>query len=298
MKLPHGYTRSVALFRLSDAAFRLHLSVVDWLTEQDLASVTRSDLAGVPHAPHGKRLDAVLDELELARLWLDGGGAWVVEFPKEPERDLSAIRSEAGRRGGRKSAEVRRETNGTAQPRSKLEPNAEANQLASPKQSPEANSGLVPNQGPDPSSPLGLSSPDSSGFPSDSGLLAASSLNPDPEPAESFSHVGATKPKRRWRRVPADWEPTDEHRAIARERGLDFELELAKFRDHEFATAKSDASGTFRNWLRNARPTVTALAFPNRPAPGSNFERLRVRAERIDREDRERAEQEARNAAR
>jgi hypothetical protein len=238
--------------------------------------------------PSGKRREAVIDELEVARLWVADGPVWVIDVPKEEERDLSAIRSEAGRRGGRKSAEVRRETHGTAQPRSKLEPNAEASskQLGfAAEATGRSKSELGSKQGPDPSSPLELSSPDSSGFPSDSGSLAAS---PDPEPAESFSHVGAAKPKRRWRRCPAEWTPTDEHRQLARERGVDFETELAKFRDHEFATGKSDANGTFRNWLRNAR--TTALALPTRQAPGSNFDRLAARAVRL-------AEEEKRNAA-
>jgi hypothetical protein len=57
--------------------------------------------------------------------------------------------------------------------------------------------------------------------------------------------------KKNWRRVPVDFEPGDEHRRIAGEEGKDFERELARFRDHEFATPKTDANATFRNWLRN-----------------------------------------------
>jgi hypothetical protein len=67
-----------------------------------------------------------------------------------------------------------------------------------------------------------------------------------------------TKVKRvraaRWRRCPDGWEPSDEHRQIARERGVSIDAEVAKFRDHDFNAPKSDADATFRNWLRNARP--------------------------------------------
>jgi hypothetical protein len=278
---------------LSDAAFRLHLSALDWCSEQGINTVSPLDLAAIPHVPiNGKKRDAVFDELELARLWVSDGPVWTIDVPKveeepEPARvvspELSAKRAEAGRKGGLARSKPSNLLEKREQKQSNLLQANQANLL-------EQNGANAT----DPSSPLELSSPDSSGFPSDSALLAASSLRSDPEPADSFSHVGAAKPKRRWRRVPAEWEPTDDHRSIARERGVDFELELSKFRDHEFATAKSDANGTFRNWLRNARPTVTALALPNRQAPGSNFERLRARADRM---ERERKEQEARNAA-
>ena len=56
------------------------------------------------------------------------------------------------------------------------------------------------------------------------------------------------------KRAPKDWEPSDQHRFLARERSVDFAIELAKFRDHTFSTARSDWDATFRNWLRNAKP--------------------------------------------
>jgi hypothetical protein len=283
VKLPRAYTRRAAVVRLSDAAFRLHLSALDWCSEQRTeGTLWLSDLSALPHAPTGRRLGAAVSELEQAGLWSQLGDAWRILDAERVDPDLSSKRAEAGRAGGvAKALALAKQKPG------KLPSTLPDGEVASCQP-------VASLPGPDPSSPLELSSPDSSGFPSDSALLAASSLRSDPEPADSFSHVGATKPKRRWRRVPTDWEPTDEHRAIARERGVDFELELSKFRDHEFATAKSDANGTFRNWLRNARSTVTTLALPNRQAPGSNFERLRARADRM---ERERKEQEARNAA-
>lgn len=68
----------------------------------------------------------------------------------------------------------------------------------------------------------------------------------------------------RWRRVPEDWSPDLDHVRIARETGVDLALELAKFRDHEFARARTDADATFRNWLRNARPGAMSTRAPNR----------------------------------
>jgi hypothetical protein len=98
-------------------------------------------------------------------------------------------------------------------------------------------------------------------------LVAVESLPPlpvsddeqGPEPKKK-----SRKPARRpWRSVPKDWQPGDDHRKMASELRVDFELELAKFRDHEFATTKKDPDATFRNWLRNAADRGT-----RRPAPG------------------------------
>lgn len=59
---------------------------------------------------------------------------------------------------------------------------------------------------------------------------------------------------RAWRRVPSTWAPNEEHREIARKRKVDFETELASFRDYDFDKPKRDPDATFRNWLRRARP--------------------------------------------
>lgn len=107
MKLPHAYTRRLAVVRLSDTAFRLHLSVMSLLEEQGTETVARFDLVAVPHAPTGRRLDAVLNELELSRLWVANGEGWAVEIPREAANgrpgvspELSAKRAAAGRKGG------------------------------------------------------------------------------------------------------------------------------------------------------------------------------------------------------
>jgi hypothetical protein len=107
---------------------------------------------------------------------------------------------------------------------------------------------------------------------------------PDPDPDLSFGEidpplppVGGTttepdsEPKRKRGRKgkpPDDWQPTDAHRAIASERGVDFALELAKFRDHEFATPRSDYDAAFRNWLRGATPQRRSGSAPRIGEPG------------------------------
>lgn len=60
----------------------------------------------------------------------------------------------------------------------------------------------------------------------------------------------------RSRRVPATFAPDESHHAIAEERGVDLQRELASMRDHEFASARSDWAATFRNWLRRASPVA------------------------------------------
>lgn len=52
------------------------------------------------------------------------------------------------------------------------------------------------------------------------------------------------------RRCPPDWQPSEEHQALAIERGASLQSEVEKFRDHTFRDARSDWDATFRNWLR------------------------------------------------
>lgn len=69
-----------------------------------------------------------------------------------------------------------------------------------------------------------------------------------PKPAEK-------KPRyRRLRRCPESFHALPAHAEICAKRGVDLVAELEKFRDHEFATARSDWDATFRNWLRRATP--------------------------------------------
>ncbi len=296
MKLPCAYTRRASVVRLSDAAFRLHLSALDWCAEQGIDTVSPLDLAAIPHVPNGKRRDAVFDELELSRLWVADGPVWIIDVPKEGERDLSAIRSEAGRRGGRKSAEVRRETHGSAQPRSKLEPNALASPKQPPEATPEASAGLVPNQGGAPVSPLELSPSDtssqvldSSGSSSDSSALTSSGSRPESLPARE------PKTQRRKPRTEApDWiEPTPRQREIASERGIDLKVEIERCLAHHRGKGNLQASwsGTLTTWLLSPYAKAMVGGATQQAAskvPGQNFNRLSARIARMELEEAER----------
>lgn len=57
--------------------------------------------------------------------------------------------------------------------------------------------------------------------------------------------------------LPADWRPTDEHRAFAAERGVDVDLEADSFRAHAEANDRRAVvwNAAFRQWLIKARPT-------------------------------------------
>lgn len=68
----------------------------------------------------------------------------------------------------------------------------------------------------------------------------------------------------------------------------DAEAELAKLKDHTFATARSDWDGTLRNWLRKAQEDAEAKAARSAPKP---------RAHAPDDEPQWRREQRARNVA-
>ena len=78
------------------------------------------------------------------------------------------------------------------------------------------------------------------------------------------TRVRATPAKRRWRKVPGDWEPNADHERIAREAGVSLADQLARFRDHEFKDPKSDADAAFRNWLRGSTRYIRAAG---KPAP-------------------------------
>lgn len=55
------------------------------------------------------------------------------------------------------------------------------------------------------------------------------------------------------RQLPQSWKPSGKHVAIARERGVDLELEAEKMRDWAAAGAKTavDWDARFSYWLRN-----------------------------------------------
>lgn len=75
-----------------------------------------------------------------------------------------------------------------------------------------------------------------------------------PPPAGGAPPTPPPKTRRAAKRAPEGWLPNDTQTdEIAEKFGLppdQVELELAKFRDHEFRTARKDWDATWRNWLR------------------------------------------------
>ena len=83
---------------------------------------------------------------------------------------------------------------------------------------------------------------------------------PDTIPKEEnppASRVPPTASPRPARKCPPGFEVTLElvQWAQANAPGVDVQLETAKFLDHTFATARSDWTGTWRNWIRKAAET-------------------------------------------
>lgn len=75
-------------------------------------------------------------------------------------------------------------------------------------------------------------------------------------PIQSLSPTEREGPRKRAHALPDDWAPTDAHRALATERGVDCDLEADKMRDWAAGTGATgkDWDARFRNWLRNAKP--------------------------------------------
>jgi hypothetical protein len=68
--------------------------------------------------------------------------------------------------------------------------------------------------------------------------------------------------KKRW---PVGLDATAAMRQIAQKRGIDFELEFDKLRDHEFANGHTDWEAVGRNWMRKARPERNGFSHSKPP---------------------------------
>lgn len=68
-------------------------------------------------------------------------------------------------------------------------------------------------------------------------------------------------------KLPDSWTPTAEHQAQAAQAGINISLEVDKMRDWALSKGETrkDWNATFRNWLRNARPTP---GYTPKPATG------------------------------
>lgn len=78
------------------------------------------------------------------------------------------------------------------------------------------------------------------------------SVRTEPSVEPPVNPKGARK---RATQLPADWQPTDKHRELARELGVDVDRERPQFEDHHAAkgSAFKDWDRAFNTWLRNAQ---------------------------------------------
>lgn len=99
----------------------------------------------------------------------------------------------------------------------------------------------------------------------------SSPVTDEPEPIEPEKRVGPsadhtaeskTPRKRPATRLPADWQPSDHHRALCAQRGIDVDAEARKFRLHAEERDRRCVvwNSAFSRWLENARPMYRAAA--------------------------------------
>jgi hypothetical protein len=75
--------------------------------------------------------------------------------------------------------------------------------------------------------------------------------------------------------IPADWQPTDEHRELARQRGVTLDWQAQSFRAHAEAHARECVrwNSAFTSWLLKSDPTREPASAKARPVvPGWNDE--------------------------
>lgn len=167
-------------------------------------------------------------------------------------------RREAGKLGGKRSGEVRRGEADSKQPASNGEANAkqsasgllEAN--AKQNEAPNPNPNPIPNGEEDPPYP-----PQAGGAPAQAPLFAG-------EPVARRRRKRATAVEHS---MPADWKPTDAHRAKAAARGLDIADQAERFRNWAEGRTSLSWNGRFANWLLDAKSGRAAASGPARPNP-------------------------------
>jgi hypothetical protein len=104
-----------------------------------------------------------------------------------------------------------------------------------------------------------------------------------PKPPSGVGAREARPRPQRSRRAPESWAPKPEHTSLGMQLGVVgdvFTAEVAKFRDHEFDTARSDWDAAFRNWLRRSltlrRETISARQQPQNYIPSEQVPYHRI----------------------
>lgn len=98
---------------------------------------------------------------------------------------------------------------------------------------------------------------------------------PEPEP-EPLIEAKASTRRRASKKCPDEFQTIDTQEFVdANLPGLDWQAELAKFRDHEFVRPKTDWAGAWRNWMRKAYEAKQARA----PTEGNYARQMREKYE-------------------
>jgi hypothetical protein len=104
-----------------------------------------------------------------------------------------------------------------------------------------------------------------------------SEIRREGEKERGDKEITAGKTKRgAWRFCPDEWTPNEKHYALADELRVDLPVELAKFRDHEFKTPKTDADRAFSRWLRQAKAYGNVLGVVPRNVDASTKLRSQI----------------------
>lgn len=190
LKLDDAMPAHRKLRRLSDAAFRLHVTALcDCAHHQTDGAVSRDEVETLTRAPTGERLRKAIEELEGAGLWETTEAGWMIHdfLDYNPSAASSqakrAVRAEAGRTGGKRSGEARRFASETG---SKAE--AEPKQVAS-NSLPDCSSRAEAKTNPVPSRPVPLDDPDLEGVVPDLTGGPGVEAPEDPPPPERLDGI-------------------------------------------------------------------------------------------------------------
>lgn len=270
-----GFPRHRKVHPLSDAAFRLWVTAVDYAREQRTDGyIGPADLDALPRCPPGsKKRDALVKELTDRGLWepAETGGWFIHDFLDWQDSAEQVAKA-------RNSARERMRT--VRANRSLGSDDVRANT--------DERSREVPN-GP---SSLSLDSGSSSPDPNQPKDLTGSARE---------SEAGKKKPdKRRWRRFPQDFKLEQRHFEYAKQHGVaDLRDLFQDLLDHEFKDPKSDAEATLRTWIRRQKRFGGGAAElqPTLSKTPADLERERKNAAEIARRDAVRREELLRSAA-
>ena len=258
-----GFTRNRKVFQLSDAAFRLYVSAIDWSREQLTdGAIQAIDIDAMPRVPRGGKREAIVAELVALNLWERTETGWQIhEFHVWQET------AETTRRKQESARERMRKLRGDGSP------DVRANT--------ERTSGEVRH---------------GSGSGSGSGEKRSEEPPVVPPVGDRPPRGDRQKAPRvaKWARFPRDWVISEGCVQLARELGISVKTEHAKILDHEFKTPRSDPEATFRTWLRRS----AEMAQERRPPGAVQHTENRVEQARLQRvlEERRRQRAEGGNA--